>query len=157
MSVHIQFDQPESRCYTNLDFVTGRVVLVLPYDAAITAVTVKLEGESRTRLSGPKFPGNERSDKRRYELEAHKVRNKAFRILPCAHRYYSFCTKFLPFFPRLSYKTGARHPRIPSWLDNMCTRLVSRFADIIYRFCQAANSLISSHSTMTANGGTRRQ
>ncbi|KIW43909.1 uncharacterized protein PV06_04960 [Exophiala oligosperma] len=82
MSVHIQFDQPESRCYTNLDFVTGRVVLVLPYDAAITAVTVKLEGESRTRLSGPKFPGNERSDKRRYELEAHKLLYKVLTVFP---------------------------------------------------------------------------
>jgi len=82
MSVHIQFDQPESRCYTNLDFVNGRVILVLPLDAAISAVTVKFEGESRTRLSGPKFPGNERSDKRRYELEVHKLLYKVLTVFP---------------------------------------------------------------------------
>lgn len=73
MSVHIQFDQPPARCYTNLDFISGRVILVLPSDASISAVTVKLEGESRVRLAVPKFPGNERSDKKRTELEVHKV------------------------------------------------------------------------------------
>ncbi len=99
MSVHIQFDQPESRCYTNLDFVNGRVILVLPLDAAISAVTVKLEGESRTRLSGPKFPGNERSDKRRYELEVHKVRKKTFRIVARAHPRPQLLYKVLTVFP----------------------------------------------------------
>lgn len=73
MSVHIQLDQPESRCYTNLDFISGTVVLFLPHDATVSAITVKLEGESRTRLAGPKYPGYERSDKKRTELEYHKV------------------------------------------------------------------------------------
>jgi hypothetical protein len=73
MSVRIQFDQPEHRCYTNLDFVSGNVILILPQDATISAVTVKLEGESKTKLLVPKFPGNERSDKKRSELEVHKV------------------------------------------------------------------------------------
>ncbi|KAK5198239.1 hypothetical protein LTR99_007512 [Exophiala xenobiotica] len=99
MSVHIQFDQPESRCYTNLDFVNGRVILVLPLDAAISAVTVKLEGESRTRLSGPRFPGNERSDKRRYELEVHKVRKQTFRIVAGAHPRPQLLYKVLTVFP----------------------------------------------------------
>ncbi len=73
MSVHIRFDQPDNRCYTNLDFITGTVILILPNDTTIAAVTVKLEGESRTRLAGPKFPHNERSDKKKTELEVHKV------------------------------------------------------------------------------------
>lgn len=73
MSVRIQFDQPSSRCYTNLDFVTGRVTLILPTDATISAVNVKLEAESRTRLAGPKDFRNERSEKKRIELEVHKV------------------------------------------------------------------------------------
>ena len=73
MSVRIQFDQPEQRCYTNLDFVSGNVILILPQDATISAVTVKLEGESTTRLGAPKFPNNERSEKKRSELEVHKV------------------------------------------------------------------------------------
>lgn len=74
MSVRIQFDQPENHCYTNLDYVSGRVTLILPTDATIAAINVKLEGESRTRLAGPKYPGNEKSDKKRTEVESHKVR-----------------------------------------------------------------------------------
>lgn len=73
MSVRIHFDRPEVH-FTNLDFVTGKVIVHLVADAAISAVTVKLEGESRTRLSGPKLAyNNERSDKRRTEFEWHKV------------------------------------------------------------------------------------
>lgn len=73
MSVRIQFDRPQVH-FTNLDFLTGKVIIHLVADAAISAVTVKLEGESRTRLSGPKLAyNNERSDKRRTELEWHKV------------------------------------------------------------------------------------
>jgi hypothetical protein len=75
MSVRIQFDQPSSRCYTNLDLVTGRVTLILTNDATISAINVKLEAESRTRLAGPKDPRNERSEKKRLELEVHKVRD----------------------------------------------------------------------------------
>lgn len=74
MSVRIQFDQPDNHCYSNLDYVSGRVTLILPTDATISAITVKLEAESRSRLSGPKHPYNERSEKKRTELEAHKVR-----------------------------------------------------------------------------------
>ena len=73
MSVRIQFDQPDSYCYTNLDQVSGRVTLILPTDATISAINVKLEAESRTRLSGPKPGYNDRSDKKRTELEVHKV------------------------------------------------------------------------------------
>jgi hypothetical protein len=73
MSVRIQFDRPQVH-FTNLDFLTGKVIVHLVTDAAVSAVTVKLEGESRTRLSGPKLAyNNERSDKRRTELEWHKV------------------------------------------------------------------------------------
>lgn len=73
MSVRIHFDQPDSHCYTNLDYVSGRVTLNLPTDATIAAVNVKLEAESRTRLETLKYPHNERSDKRRTEREIHKV------------------------------------------------------------------------------------
>jgi hypothetical protein len=59
--------------YTNLDFLTGKVVLQLPTEAAIGGIQVKLEGESRTRLSGPKHPQHVHSDKKRTELEVHKV------------------------------------------------------------------------------------
>lgn len=71
MAVRIQFDKPNTWHFTNLDFVTGRVILTLGSDATISALTVKLEGESRTRLAGPKTPQDER--KRRTEVEVHKV------------------------------------------------------------------------------------
>lgn len=60
--------------YTNLDFLSGKVVLNLPTETAIGGIQVKLEGESRTRLSGPRNPNNVNSDKKRTELEVHKVR-----------------------------------------------------------------------------------
>ncbi|KAK5051534.1 hypothetical protein LTR84_003186 [Exophiala bonariae] len=82
MSVRIVLDEPENRCYTNLDFITGSIHLVLPSDSAIAAINVKLEGESRTRLTAPKFPGNERSDKKRVELELHKLLYKVLTVFP---------------------------------------------------------------------------
>lgn len=106
MSVHIQFDQLESTCYTNLDFVSGTIVLTLPNDAAISAVTVKLEGESRTRLAAPKFPHNERSDKKRTELELHKVGEKALcHTATCAHRQ-QLLYKVLTVFPTPELQGG---------------------------------------------------
>lgn len=72
MSVRIQFDKPIS-FFTNLDFVTGRVILALSTDATISAINVKLEGESRTRLAGPRNPQDVRFDKKKTELEVHKV------------------------------------------------------------------------------------
>ena len=74
MSVRIQFDQPDNYCYTNLDYVSGKITLILSADATIAAVNVKLEAESRTRLETLKYPHNERSDKKRTEREIHKVR-----------------------------------------------------------------------------------
>ena len=73
MSVRIQFDKPNA-CHTNLDFVTGRVILILQSDTALQAITVKLEGESKTRLAGLRSTNAERNDKQRVEIEIHKVR-----------------------------------------------------------------------------------
>lgn len=73
MSVIIHLDRPHKH-FTNLDYLTGKVVLQLHSEAAIGGIQVKLEGESRTRLAGPKNPHNEQSDKKRTEIEVHKVR-----------------------------------------------------------------------------------
>lgn len=73
MSVRIQFDKPNA-CHTNLDFVTGRVILILQSDTTVQAITVKLEGESKTRLAGPRSANPERNDKQKVEIEIHKVR-----------------------------------------------------------------------------------
>lgn len=52
MSVRVQLDSPHT-FYTNLDFISGKIVLSLVNDENVSAITVKLEGESRTLLMRP--------------------------------------------------------------------------------------------------------
>lgn len=80
MSVRVQLDRPHGDVYTNLDFVTGRVILTLPTDATISAITVKLEGESKTRLDGPKSPHDQ--DRRKVLFEVHKLLYKVETVFP---------------------------------------------------------------------------
>lgn len=79
MSATLYIDSPHTH-FTNLDFLTGKVVVKLNSETQISGIQVKLEGESRTRLSGPRHPHHEQSDKKRTEIEVHKVR-----------RLFSFC------------------------------------------------------------------
>lgn len=72
MSASIELNGPHNHI-TNLDVITGRVVVNLPSEAAIGGIQVKLEGESKTRLTGPRHPNGD-PDKKRTELEVHKVR-----------------------------------------------------------------------------------
>ncbi|KAJ5558063.1 hypothetical protein N7535_009553 [Penicillium sp. DV-2018c] len=81
MSATVVLDNRHTH-YTNLDFLTGKVVLQLPTEAAIGGIQVKLEGESRTRLCGPKHPQNVHSDKKRTELEVHKILYKVATVFP---------------------------------------------------------------------------
>ncbi|KAJ5189845.1 hypothetical protein N7491_008112 [Penicillium cf. griseofulvum] len=81
MSANIVLDSHHTH-YTNLDFLRGKVVLQLPTEAAIGGIQVKLECESRTRLSGPKNPQNVHSDKKRTELEVHKILYKVATVFP---------------------------------------------------------------------------
>lgn len=67
MSATIQLDRPHAH-FTNLDFLSGRVVLQLYSETSIAGIQVKLEGESRTRLA-------DNSDRKRTEAEVHKVRD----------------------------------------------------------------------------------
>lgn len=71
MAARIHLDRPHAH-FTNLDVLTGRVILQLHTDTSISSINVKLEGESRTRLTGLRHDG---SDKKKTELEVHKVRN----------------------------------------------------------------------------------
>lgn len=73
MSATIQLNNPQGH-FTNLDFITGKVIVNLPTETSIAGIQIKLEGESKTRLSGPRHPHHEQSDKKRTELEVHKVR-----------------------------------------------------------------------------------
>ena len=75
MNVQIKLDKP-NEVYTNLDVITGKVVLQLRNPTNIQSVTVKLEGESRSRLLTP--PRDDRRDKPRPELEIHKVHSHSY-------------------------------------------------------------------------------
>jgi hypothetical protein len=96
--------------FTNLDTLSGRVVLRLPTEAAIAGIQVKLEGESRTRLSGPRNPQNVHSEKKRTELEVHKVcyGNHKVYWLQMAYN----CRFYIRLLPssrhQLSFKPGLR-------------------------------------------------
>ncbi|KAI4252641.1 MAG: hypothetical protein LQ352_004164 [Teloschistes flavicans] len=52
MSVRIVLDNNQPTLYTNLDFITGKAILSLRNHETIAAITVKLEGESKSRLIG---------------------------------------------------------------------------------------------------------
>lgn len=68
MAVHIQLDKPHAY-FTNLDFITGRVLLTTFTAETISAINVKLECESRTRLAVPPRDRN----RNQTEIEVHKV------------------------------------------------------------------------------------
>jgi hypothetical protein len=72
MSVRIRLDQPDLH-FTNLDYLSGGVIVNFPVDAAVSAITVKLEGESCSRLAGPKQPNSNRENNLRTEFEWHRV------------------------------------------------------------------------------------
>lgn len=65
VSIFLDVKRPH---FTNLDLITGKVIVHLRSETDIAGIQVKLEGESRTRLQ-------EDTDKRRTtEVELHKVR-----------------------------------------------------------------------------------
>ncbi|KAI0842683.1 hypothetical protein F5Y06DRAFT_258262 [Hypoxylon sp. FL0890] len=90
MSIRISLDNPPE-FYTNLDFISGRVILVLHKPETIGNVIVKLEGESRTALTVPN-PGD-RDDFYRPRApglgiggdivtENHKILYRVFQVFP---------------------------------------------------------------------------
>ncbi|KAL9104515.1 MAG: hypothetical protein Q9163_000546 [Psora crenata] len=83
MSVRIQLQHPHSS-FTNLDEIQGQVFLSLVSQETITAITVKLEGESRTRLAGT-IGGLGTYDSHRRDpaqLEVHKLLYKVLTVFP---------------------------------------------------------------------------
>ena len=70
MNASIVLDQAGNSSFTNLDEISGRVILRLAKAANLEHINVKLEGESRTRLLSPSGPNGERP---RPQLEYHKV------------------------------------------------------------------------------------
>lgn len=71
MQASIVLDQPGNVSFTNLDQISGKVVLRCGKSVNIDQILVKLEGESRTRLLSPSGPNGE---KPKPQLEYHKVR-----------------------------------------------------------------------------------
>ncbi|KAF2716924.1 hypothetical protein K431DRAFT_256534 [Polychaeton citri CBS 116435] len=70
MNATIVLNQAANVSYTNLDEISGRVLLRLTKAAEISNIVVKLEGESRSRLLSPQGPNGE---KPRPQLEYHKI------------------------------------------------------------------------------------
>ncbi|PGH14570.1 hypothetical protein AJ80_05890 [Polytolypa hystricis UAMH7299] len=81
MSIQVHLDTPHAH-FTNLDYITGTVVLTLLTDTPLNSVVVKLEGESHSRLVAAKYPHGERPDKKRAELEVHKLLYKVETLFP---------------------------------------------------------------------------
>jgi hypothetical protein len=76
MSVSIVLDRPHAH-FTNLDFITGKVILIVPNNETISLVVVKLEGESISRVNISPQQAHEQGIGQRGrsfgELEVHKV------------------------------------------------------------------------------------
>lgn len=81
MSVRIQFDKSHA-FYTNLDFISGRIILSLTSDDAVSAIVAKLEGESRTQLRRPIGP---RDNRQTVVMENHKILYKVTQVFPDQH------------------------------------------------------------------------
>jgi hypothetical protein len=89
MSVRIQLDNPPP-FYTNLDVISGRIILNLTSNENISAITVKLEGDSKTVLARP--PGGQqnlnpslvtqRDQRQGAAKEDHKLLYKSTQVFP---------------------------------------------------------------------------
>ncbi|KAI4129734.1 MAG: hypothetical protein LQ338_002118 [Usnochroma carphineum] len=87
MSVRIVLDHHQP-LYTNLDFIQGRAILSLTRNETIAAITVKLEGDSKTHLVGetplPASVGGmgRRTHDVTIENELHKILYKLATVFP---------------------------------------------------------------------------
>lgn len=82
MLVRVILDQPANVAYTNLDQISGQVILRTQKSESVNAITVKLEGESRTRLMSPPGQNGERP---KPMIEYHKLLYKVQTVFPDAH------------------------------------------------------------------------
>lgn len=81
MSIRIALDKPPE-FYTNLDFVSGRVILNLDRPETIGNIIVKLEGESRTALAIQPPRRDEYNGPRNIVTENHKILYRVFQVYP---------------------------------------------------------------------------
>ena len=109
MQASIVLDQPGNVSFTNLDVISGRVVVRCSKSVDITTIVVKLEGESRTRLMSAGGPDGERP---KPQLEYHKVRGPELLMTVALANCCRFCTRCRWFSHlQMSSKGGTgRHP-----------------------------------------------
>jgi hypothetical protein len=81
MSVRIHLDDPHA-FYTNLDFISGRIILNLSREDDVSAILVKLEGESKTRMAIPEDPRMRGDSRIQYAQENHKILYKVQQVFP---------------------------------------------------------------------------
>jgi hypothetical protein len=84
MLVRIDLDSPRD-FYTNLDYISGRVILKLTRDDNVSAIRVKLEGESRTVvLPQSRRPSLDPLPNQHHTVptENHKVLYKVSQVFP---------------------------------------------------------------------------
>ncbi|KAI9055809.1 hypothetical protein LZ554_000749 [Drepanopeziza brunnea f. sp. 'monogermtubi'] len=120
MSVRIQLDDPHT-FYTNLDFISGRVILSLPSEESVSAIVVKLEGESRTALMRPpNMPNSQRNRREGIVEENHKILYKVMQVFPnVAGGLSSMGQAFMlkagkheyPFRMKISFNNGCADPQ----------------------------------------------
>lgn len=74
MSVRIELDKPQG-AYTNLDQISGKVILSILGPETVSAITIKLEGESKSYLAGSSNPRRnyDKFEKESSRHEVHKV------------------------------------------------------------------------------------
>ena len=80
MNAAVVLDQGGNVTFTNLDEISGKVMLRCSKSADVSLIVVKLEGESRTRLLSP--DAGPRGERPRPQIEYHKVLYKV-RGLSC--------------------------------------------------------------------------
>ena len=129
MSVRIQLHSPTAS-YTNLDVISGSVFLYIQAPSTFSVITVKLEGESRTRLSGH-VPGPYHDQRQRptTELEVHKVSTVSTSSVICnTNELDSSCTRHRLSFHPLNFNKMLASPQAsPYRLVNMNTLSRSRY------------------------------
>ncbi|KAF2765197.1 hypothetical protein EJ03DRAFT_345806 [Teratosphaeria nubilosa] len=84
MSATLLLDQSGNISYTNLDEISGRVVVRCAKSVDIDSITVKLEGDSRTRLMSA---GNA-EQRPKPQLEVHKILYRVQTVFPPANVIY---------------------------------------------------------------------
>lgn len=82
MNAIVVLDQGGNVSFTNLDEISGKVVVRCGKSADVDSIIVKLEGESRTRLLSP--GGGSNNEKPRPQLEYHKILYRMQMVFPSA-------------------------------------------------------------------------